>query len=524
MKRILVVDDNDDNLYLLRSLLEGRGYEVDEASNGAEALSRVRADAPDMIISDILMPEMDGFTFCRTIKKDGALKDIPFIFYTATYTDSRDEDLAIDMGADAFIVKPVEPDVFLERLTAVLAAREGGALPAAPRPPAEEGIVLREYNEALIRKLEHKMLELEQANRDLEAEIGVRKKTEDALRDSEERYRSLFENSMDGVLLTEPNGSILKANPSACLIFGRNEEDIRRAGRSGLIDASDPRLGPALEERERTGRFFGELTGLRGDGSKFPCEISSVVFRDHKGKSMTSMILRDITERKKAEEKLLRASEDKDALLKEIHHRVKNNMQIINSMINLHLNESIASLTHDEIIAISRELQNRIRSMALVHELLYSSKSLSRVNFNEYMKSLVESLSRAYHVFCSGTSIILRVTERPVHISMAVPIGQIANELLTNALKYAFPAGREGEITITMTVDDNMFYHLTVCDNGIGLPRNFDVNTVKSFGLRLVSLLVKQLGGSMECRNDNGAVFDIWFSGGNGKSGSPSLE
>jgi CheY-like chemotaxis protein len=128
MKRILIVDDIDENLYFLRALLKSHGYEVEEARNGKEAFPRAKAHIPDMIISDILMPEMDGFTFCSIVRKDETLKHIPFIFYTATYTDAKDEKLALGMGADAFIVKPTEPEEFMRRVEVILQADNNGKL------------------------------------------------------------------------------------------------------------------------------------------------------------------------------------------------------------------------------------------------------------------------------------------------------------------------------------------------------------------------------------------------------------
>ncbi len=299
MKRILIVDDIAENLYLLRTLLEGHGYRVDQAYNGSEAIVKALAAVPNLIITDILMPVIDGFTLCRIWKADERLARVPFVFYTATYTDPRDEKLALDMGADAFIVKPMEPEEFLRKIENVLALKKEGVLLPPKRPREREEVILKNYNEALVRKLEQKMLKLEQTNEELLAEMEARDRAEKALRESEERFRSLFENSMDGVLLTEPDGHILSANPAACRIFGRSEAELRRVGRKGVVDMTDPEVIKAIEERTRTGRFSGELTALRNDGSSFPCEISSAIFRDSEGNLKTSMIIRDITERKK---------------------------------------------------------------------------------------------------------------------------------------------------------------------------------------------------------------------------------
>jgi CheY-like chemotaxis protein len=178
MKNILIVDDNEDNLYLLRVLLNGHGYEVEQAINGSEALVKALGKKHDMIISDILMPVIDGFTLCRIFKADERLKQIPFVFYTATYTDPRDEKLALDLGANAFIVKPAEPDEFIRRIEEVVVANRNGKLTSQQKETTGEAVVLKEYNEVLIRKLEHKMLRLEQANKALETEIEARKQAE----------------------------------------------------------------------------------------------------------------------------------------------------------------------------------------------------------------------------------------------------------------------------------------------------------------------------------------------------------
>ncbi len=310
MKQILIADDSADNLYLLNALLSGHGYVVIEARNGAEALERARADVPDLIISDILMPEMDGFTLCRLLKKDQRLKEIPFIFYTATYTDPRDEKLALDMGASAFMVKPMEPELFMRRVEETLAAVKAVGPLARQDRAVDADVILRGYNEALIRKLEQKMLELEQVNK-------AHQTAESDLRASEQRYRSLFENILDAVLLTIPDGRILKANCAACRMFGLEGEEMLRANRSDLMDTSDPRLAEALEERARTGKFHGELAGKRKDKSTFPCELTSVIFYEPDGNPRTSMIIRDITERKRFENDILKLNCDLEQKISE---------------------------------------------------------------------------------------------------------------------------------------------------------------------------------------------------------------
>ncbi len=190
MTKILIVDDIEQNLYLLKYLLGPHRYTVVEAKNGVEALEAARRDPPDLIISDILMPTMDGFALCREWTRDEQLKTIPFVFYTATYTDPKDEELGLKLGAARFIIKPVEAETFIAIVQEVLHEHAAGHL-AAPVPPLEEETVYyRLYNGALVRKLEDKMLTLEQ-------EVAERQQGEETLRRYTERLRILHEVHLD---------------------------------------------------------------------------------------------------------------------------------------------------------------------------------------------------------------------------------------------------------------------------------------------------------------------------------------
>jgi PAS domain S-box-containing protein len=192
MMTILIVDDNEQNLYQLQVLLGGNGYQVVTATNGAEALEKARQAPPDLIITDILMPVMDGFTLCREWKKDERLRKIPLVFYTATYTDERDREFALGLGAARFMVKPEEPDVFIRTIRETI--QQVANPPPAPTPPAdtpthllieapeeEETFYLKQYNEVLIHRLEAKMEQLEHTNRELEKNIAERQRSAAAL-------------------------------------------------------------------------------------------------------------------------------------------------------------------------------------------------------------------------------------------------------------------------------------------------------------------------------------------------------
>jgi putative two-component system response regulator len=185
MTTILIVDDKVENRYLLEVILKGHGYAVQSAGNGVEGLEVARKSPPRMIIADILMPAMDGFTFCRICKQDALLKDIPFIFYTATYTDPKDEEFGLSLGANQFIIKPMEPVQFMQIIEDVLAKYNAGKLESKPlQEITKEECYLKEYNETLIRKLESKMTDLERANQ--------------ALRKSEAALICAYESTLEG--------------------------------------------------------------------------------------------------------------------------------------------------------------------------------------------------------------------------------------------------------------------------------------------------------------------------------------
>ena len=195
MKTTLIVDDNRDNLYLLEIILRKKGVDVITAANGAEALQSAIKRPPDLIISDILMPVMDGFTLCRKWKTDEQLKHIPFIFYTATFTEAKDEEFTLSLGADRFIIKPQEPKILVNMLADFLEEKHTEK-PSSTKPLGEEMEFLRQHNEVLFRKLENKMLDLEIVNQKLKAKEEILKKNEEFL-------ENIIENIPDMIFVKE---------------------------------------------------------------------------------------------------------------------------------------------------------------------------------------------------------------------------------------------------------------------------------------------------------------------------------
>ncbi len=245
----------------------------------------------------------------------------------------------------------------------------------------------------------------------------------------------------------------------------------------------------------------------RPDGTFAWQLVSQVPLHDNEGRIIGLVeIDQDITERKQIEEQIKASLREKEVLLKEIHHRVKNNMQIISSLLSL----QAEYIKDPQAFSSFKESQERIRSMALIHEKLYQSHDLAHINFAEYINDLSVFLYSSYTPALSHIALKVDVEDIYLDIGHAVPCGLIVNELVTNALKYAFPAGRSGEIKVAVCQEGNR-YTLTVSDNGVGFPPHVDFRKTSSFGMQLVIMLVRQLNGIIELEAGGGTTFTITF-------------
>jgi PAS domain S-box-containing protein len=216
----------------------------------------------------------------------------------------------------------------------------------------------------------------------------------------------------------------------------------------------------------------------------------------------------DITERKQAEAQIQASLREKEVLLQEIHHRVKNNLQVISSLLDLQSQQ----IENSMMLEVFRESQNRVKSMALVHEKLYQSKNFAKINFAEYTKSLLNYLLKAYELRSGKVALEIDIDEITLNIDTAIPCGLIINELVSNALKYAFPDNQAGSIRIHLHAEGDRDFTLTIQDNGVGLPLDWDIKNVKSLGLQLVKVLTKQLKGTLEIDRTLGSQFRVKFS------------
>jgi two-component sensor histidine kinase/CheY-like chemotaxis protein/ligand-binding sensor protein len=733
--RILVADDNKKSLYILERLLKAGGYEVVLAGNGAEALERLRTESIDIIVSDVLMPVMDGFRLCKEVKGKDELKNIPFIFYTATYKDEKDEKFALKLGADKYIMKPAEPEKLIKIIQGVVRDVEKGKF--EPRKPAfeEEEEAFNLYSERLVNKLEKKML-------DLEREIARRQKAKEELQHiewlltksvqpksakqkesaySRPLYGDLTKLNMSGVLknlvgkdvlidivgdyldLLESSGAVYEKNGDYALgIFASgwcklldqasreicNTDDNSKALASGewhchescWIDASKtsietgrpvdiecnggihlfaipiwargetigsinfgygdpPRNSQKLQEiakkykinvnklvkqaeaYERRPRFIIDIaksrliTSARLIGSiveyrlteealqkrtfdlgerikeisclyeideigrkerltveevlekavriippgwQYP-EItgSCITFENRKYKTKNfkktkwmqrvdiivnakkaglvevcylkekpedyegpflkeerNLIdavvkrLAQTIEHKRAEEEIRASLKEQGVLLQEVHHRVKNNMQLISSLFSLQSRH----IKDKQAFEIFKSGQNRVRSMAIIHERFYQSTDFARVDFAEYVQSLTSHLLSSYGINPDVIKLYINIKDAFLDLNTAIPCGLIINELLSNSLKHAFPDDKKGEINIAMRSLKGNEIELIVTDNGVGLPRKVDFRDTETLGLHLAKILAKdQLHGDIKLDRTKGTSFHIKF-------------
>jgi PAS domain S-box-containing protein len=333
--------------------------------------------------------------------------------------------------------------------------------------------------------------------------------------EAKEHFELIFNTGPDGAIISRLNdGVILNVNDRFTASTGFTRPEV--IGRSSLDisvwkSPEDRRkLVEALREKGHCDNF--ESVFLRKDRTEFFGLTSATLIYLQGGPHIIS-VTRDITERRLGEERLKSLLLEKEILLKEVHHRVKNNFQIVASLLNLQ-SENVGDPDATELLMAGR---NRVQSMSLIHEKLYQSESLAGIPFDDYIQRLVHGLISSYGVDPSRISLRVDAKNIRLGVDCAIPCGLIVNELVSNCFKYAFPPDRKekGQIAIIMRQDETGKVLLSVSDDGIGLPADMDLHTIKTLGLHLVQMLAEQqLHGSLTLNRDSGSKFTIEFQNG----------
>ncbi|MBH8561577.1 PAS domain-containing protein [Nostoc sp. CENA67] len=345
-------------------------------------------------------------------------------------------------------------------------------------------------------------------------EISDRKRAEQML----ELQAVITRNMAEGIcLVSAADGSIVYANPKFEQMFGYAPDELTRQHVS-IVNYGDENISPEdVNQAIRTavlqqGEATYEVHNVKKDGTPFWSSATTCVF-DHPeyGKVLVA-VQQDITEQKQAQEQIKASLKEKEVLLKEIHHRVKNNLGIVSSLLQMQCRRTKDA----QATAILRDSQNRIASISLVHEKLYRSEDLANIDFAQYIPDLTTHLFDSYNVSSSQIKLNIQVDGASLDIETAIPCGLIINELVSNALKYAFVDGRAGEILVKLSCGGDRYLTLIVRDNGVGLPADFDSRKAKTLGISLIQGLIKQLRGNLEINCEQGTEFKIIFPKGKG--------
>lgn len=465
--KVLVADDDQSLLRLITKVLSREGYEVESVSSGREVVTSASGGDTQLLLLDYTLPDMNGSQVVKELSARGI--SLPFIVMTG----HGDERLAVEMmklGARDYVMKDV---AFID------------LLPSVVRQTTDQLRV-----------------------------AGKLEQTEAGLRQSEEKFAKAFMASPDWVFILDiKDGTINEANDTFI--------DASGFSRGEVLGTSCRDLGLCVEPSAWKEMFKALSGGLgfrnremavqtkTGEGRVLLLSAEPMEFE---GKQCAVCVAHDITERKQDQERILNSLREKDILLKEIHHRVKNNLQVITSLMNLQ-GRNASDGTVREVFS---DVGNRIKSMALVHEMLYSADDFSGVDFEAYLRALIDSLYRSMGISQSRIATELKIHDVRLGIDYAVPCGLIVNELASNSLQYAFPEERQGTLRVSMDQrkeGGDCLVNMVFEDDGTGMPDDFDFKKADTLGMKLVKLLSeRQLGGSVSFSGGETSRFDLEFA------------
>ncbi len=333
------------------------------------------------------------------------------------------------------------------------------------------------------------------------------------LRESESRFRLVFEAAPSAMIIVDQGGIIQLINAHAERLFGYKWNELTGQPIETLVETGSRkqhsyyRAAFQLRPEPRVMGGNRDLFGLSKTGRRIPIEVGLSPVRTGNEQMILAVVI-DNSQRKEAEQVLLNSIQEKETLLKEVHHRVKNNMQVINSLLNLQATHSKEIVVKEELI----ESQMRIKTMALIHQLLYEKEDFSCIHLQEYIERLIKLIYAGYSSKKGSVEMRFNLSPTPLYLDLnrAIPCGLIVNELVTNVFKHAFPRTQQGVLTINLARNESATL-LSIEDDGVGLPIDFQFENARSLGLQLVSLLADQLEGKIRVLPGKGARFELSF-------------
>lgn len=477
MKKVLIVDDVAENRYILEKVLGGHQMEVMSAQNGQAALDKAYANPPDLIISDILMPVMDGYTLCKIWKSDDHLKNIPFIFYTATYTDPKDETFAKNLGADLFIIKPQEPNVIIETIKEII-EKDHVVQSAQYQPLGSEMEFFRQYNEILFRKLEKKVLDLELLNRRLNQEIEEHKQTEEKLF----KLSQSIEESPVAFVLMDVNGNLEYVNPQFFRISGyapRNMIGLNVKSLQPTGSQTDD-FQEAWESVGADNIWRGEMQIKKQDGECFWAYLTLLPLKNPEGRvNSMMMIMEDTSEKRQLEAQLIQSQklEGIGQLAGGVAHDFNNILTAIigyAQLVYLNMQNDDTNRGHiKHILDYSEKAATITKSLLAFSRKQTTNLSCFNVNdlISDFQKLLLRLMPENIEIQTQFTSQKLSVLVDQVQLE------QVIMNLATNA-RDAMPDGGLIIIATNMTEIDQEF----IKSNGYGRTGSYAQITMADMG------------------------------------------
>ena len=539
---VLIIEDDLDYYQLIKDILsesEQPSFLIEHREKLSKGLERLMQGNIDIVLLDLGLPDSSGIKTFMYVHSNAP--DTPIIILTGT-EDDRFAIESVHRGAQDFLFKGImDPDSMIRAIKY-----------AIERKKIEKE--LKETRNQLEKRVEERTAQLKKTNIELLDQIAERRKAEKVLKESEERLDLALKgtnvglwdwNVQTGTMIVDERwanivGYTLKElSPISIETWDKltHPHDLRRSYE--LFESHFARKTEYYQCEARMKHKNGEWVWVFAQGKVFewdnnknPLRMAGTLlditnrkqaeeelrkYRLHLEelvKERTAQLTEvnkdleaEITERKRAEELIKTALKEKEVLLKEIHHRVKNNLQLINSLLNLQSRR----IHDDKDATIFEECKNRVNSIALIHEKLYESEDLANINYGEYVRSLTTHLFNSALSSLPGVALKIKADDVFLKVDKAIPCALIINELVTNAIKYAFPQDQQGEIIVILKSADEGKVTLTIADNGVGLPADFNMNNSETLGMQIINALVKKLHGSLKIDTGKGTTFTMGF-------------